>query len=192
MKVEKKIKTKLYKKPNESGRNRALLNYQNNTLRFSKNSKSMSNSLLNDSNALRKSERFDTDIALYSKIYGDKIKEEKKFESLIKTLNNTVFSDLKNSKNNKLEEFKKKNKIVNDLEKTIKKNKYSLENINKSNYLTNKKNNSLVYENYSLQQMNHHNDKEINSIKKLMEKMKNQIESFNKNSRDNNLEKKKN
>jgi hypothetical protein len=186
-------KTKLTKKLKQKdilkGRNESFPKTQSNTLRISDNTKLFLESNLNDSNSFKKLDRNDTDLGIYSKFYGNRLKEEKKFENLLKTLNKTVYSDLKNRKKIQLEKFEKQNKIVNDLEKSIKQNIDSLNNINQNNSLTYKKNNSLIYENISLKKMNNHNDKEINSTKNLIEKMNKQIDSFDKNTRASNLEK---
>ncbi len=186
-------KTKLTKniKKNDikKGRNESKPKTQLNSLRISDNTKSLLEFNLNEPNSFKKLVRYDTDLGIYSKFYGNRLKEEKKFENLLKTLNKTVYSDLKNKKKIQLEELDKQNKIVNDLEKSIKQNKDSLNNINNNNSLTYKKNNSLIYENISLKKMNNHNNKEINSTKNLIEKMNKQIDSFDKNTRASNLEK---
>ena len=186
-------KTKLTKniKKNDikKGRNESKPKTRLDTFRISDNTKSFLESNLDDSNSYKKFDRNDTDLGIYTKFYGNRLKEEKKFENLLKTLNKTVYTDLKTKKKIQLEELEKQNKIVYDLEKSIKQNKDSLNNINNNNSLTFKKNNSLIYENISLKKMNNHNNKEINATKNLIEKMNKQIESFDKNTRASNLEK---
>ena len=83
-----------------------------NTFRISDNTKSLLEFNLNEPNSFKKLVRYDTDLGIYSKFYGNRLKEEKKFENLFKTLNKTVYSDLKNRKKIQLEELENKIKSL--------------------------------------------------------------------------------
>ena len=105
------------------------------------------------------------------------------FEEIIKE-NNSLINSLKTQNKQKIKDLKNLSKNFNNLNEDFKKKKNISENTNEKNKKFFEINTKLFYTNYKLNKMNEINSNEITNKKNLNEKMKNQINNIEKNTRE--------
>lgn len=104
-------------------------------------------------------------------------------EDIVKTFYSTVYSKMKNNKATLTNEFKTKRRTLSTLESNFISTKKTLEDKNQSNNEIFQNNNILQFECKRLAIEKLHNKNEIEHTKSLIEKMKDHIETFKKNTR---------
>lgn len=106
------------------------------------------------------------------------------FESIIRNFHQSVYSRIYDEKENKTQMFHQKSKTLTLLQGRYDATKKEYNNTEKSNYDYESENNILNFERIRVGIENKYNDEEISKTKRLNEKMKKQINMFNKSNRE--------
>ena len=105
-------------------------------------------------------------------------------ESIIRNFHQSVYSKIYNEKEKKTKIFHQKSKTLSLLQGRYNATKKEYNNTERSNYDYESENNILNFERIRVGIENKYNDEEISKTKRLNEKMKKQIELFNKSNRE--------
>lgn len=105
-------------------------------------------------------------------------------ESIIRNFHQSVYSKIFDEKANKTQVFHQKSKTLSLLQDSFNATKKEYNNTEKSNYDYESVNNILNFERIRVGIENKYNDEEIAKTKRLNEKMKKQIDLFNKSNRE--------
>ena len=105
-------------------------------------------------------------------------------ESIIRNFHQSVYSRIYDEKENKTQMFHQKSKTLSLLQGRYDATKKEYNNTEKSNYDYESENNILNFERIRVGIENKYNDEEIVKTKRLNEKMKKQIDMFNKSNRE--------
>ena len=183
-KLKKIIKSPINTKNKKTINNITKNNSSSNNERIRTFSGTFSN--FNESN-ISNTERFNKSNNL--KLFKNQLSEEgEEFEGLFQRFKDNVLKEMRNKYNINKKEYNKKFRTVSDLENVVKNTKFDLENTNENNLMTFNQNNKLYFENKRVKEINSFNKDEISSIKSINEKIINQINKFDKNTREKNFE----